>query len=334
MRVAITTGDPAGIGPEISLRALLQPSSVAAKGATVALIGHLPTLERCARQLGLEVFFEAVDGESWSGATLAAGAAGRISVVDTPTPGIDTVRPGEVSAAGGRGAHAYVMRACAMAEAGLIDAIVTAPIHKEALRAAGVSQVGHTEILAEAFGAPAPLTLFVTGRLRIFFYTRHLSLRQAVDAVQVAPLLRFIHAVDQALRQRGLAAPRLGMAALNPHASDGGLFGREEGEVIIPAVQAAQAAGVDVSEPIGADSVFHMAKEGRFDAVLSLYHDQGHIAAKTLDFHGTITATLGLPVLRTSVDHGTAMDIAWRGVANAQGMRAAIDAAVNGLLLG
>jgi 4-hydroxythreonine-4-phosphate dehydrogenase len=164
--------------------------------------------------------------------------------------------------------------------------------------------------------------------MRIFFLSRHLSLKQAIEYITADRVCDFIRSVDAAMRDFGFASPKIGLAALNPHASDGGQFGSEEADHLIPAARRARAAGIDVTDPIGADSVFNMALEGKFDCVISLYHDQGHIAAKTRDFHGTVTATLALPVLRTSVDHGTAFDIAGKGTANPINMKMAILAAV------
>ena len=163
--------------------------------------------------------------------------------------------------------------------------------------------------------------------MRIFFLSRHLSLREAVDYITEERLLAMIRRVDSAMRDLGFREPRIAVAALNPHASDGGQFGDEEARIISPAISRASSEGIAVIGPIGADSVFHQALEGRHDCVISLYHDQGHIAAKTRDFFRTVTATLGLPVLRTSVDHGTAFDIAWQGKANPVSMEAAILAA-------
>ena len=172
------------------------------------------------------------------------------------------------------------------------------------------------------------MTMFQTGRLRIFFATRHLAFKDIAANLTVDKLLESIRSASFYLKKFGIPAPALAVAALNPHGSDGGLMGDEEIRIIRPAIELAQRELVDVRGPVPADSVFHLAREGMFDGVLSLYHDQGHIAAKTLDFHGTISMTLGLPFLRTSVDHGTAFDIAGRGVASEAGMIAAIDAAV------
>ena len=306
-RIAITMGDPAGIGPEIVLGAA-QDEEVRRRCEPV-VVGHMDTLRRCAEAVGRPL----PDCE----------------IVSVETPGIERVKPGVISAEAGLAADAYIRKACDLALSGEIDAICTAPINKESLRLAGVKGTGHTEMLAEYLGASEPLTLFITGNLRIFFLSRHLSLRRAIDYITKERVLALIHRVDTAMRDLGYDKPRIGLAALNPHASDGGQFGDEETVHLAPAVTEARAAGIDVTGPIGADSIFAQALEGRFDCAISLYHDQGHIAAKTRDFFGTVTATLGLPVLRTSVDHGTAMDIAWQGKANDESMRAAILAGVD-----
>ena len=304
-RIAITMGDPAGIGAEIVLGAA-QDEEVRRRCEPI-VVGHMDTLRRCAEAVGRPL----PDCE----------------IVGVETPGIERVKPGVISAEAGLAADAYIRKSCDLALSGEIDAICTAPINKESLRLAGVKGTGHTEMLAEYLGAFEPLTLFITGNLRIFFLSRHLSLRRAIDYITKERVLTLIHRVDAAMRDLGFDKPRIGLAALNPHASDGGQFGDEEAVHLAPAVAEARAAGIDVIGPIGADSIFAQALEGRFDCVISLYHDQGHIAAKTRDFFGTVTATLGLPVLRTSVDHGTAMDIAWQGKANDASMRAAILAA-------
>jgi 4-hydroxythreonine-4-phosphate dehydrogenase len=252
-----------------------------------------------------------------------------VAVVDVPAPGLEALRVGEVQAACGAAGDAFIRKACELGLAGEIDAISTAPLNKESLRAAGVPHIGHTEMLADYLGAPDPLTLFILDRMRIFFLSRHLSLRQAIDYITEPHMRAMIRRVHAAMRDFGFRAPTIAVAGLNPHASDGGLFGDEEATHISPAIAAARAEGIDVVGPIGADSVFHQALEGQYDCVISLYHDQGHIASKTRDFYRTVTATLGLPVLRTSVDHGTAFDIAWQGKASSVSMEAAIRAAAD-----
>lgn len=306
-RVAVTMGDPAGVGPEICLRALAAP---ALRGvAEFTLVGSRAVLERCAAAVGLDL--------------------PDVAVADAAPGGLGGALPGVVSAEAGRAAYASVRYACAMGRDRAIEAIVTAPVNKESLRAAGCALIGHTEILADEFGVADPLTMFLTGPLRVFFLTRHLSLRRAIDAITQERVLAMLRLVDREMRALGFLDPHIAVAALNPHASDGGQFGDEEARELAPAVEAAQAEGIRAAGPIPADSVFHQGLEGVWDCVLSLYHDQGHIATKTRDFFGTVTATLGLPVLRTSVDHGTAYDIAWQGTANESSMVRAIQAALD-----
>lgn len=319
--IGITMGDPAGVGPEIVLGAL-QENEVYRQCVPV-VIGDAGILRKVSEASGVKC----ADINVIDNPRDAKGAVGTIDVVQVDVEGIDTLRPGEISDVAGRAAEAYIRKACDLGLENKIDAISTTPINKESLRAAGVSHIGHTEMLATYLDAPNPLTLFITERMRIFFLSRHLSLRQAVDYVTEERVYDFIRRVYDAMLDFGFENPSIGLAALNPHASDGGQFGDEEEKHLIPAAKKAQADGINVTLPIGADSVFNMALEGTFDCVVSLYHDQGHIAAKTRDFYGTVTATLCLPVLRTSVDHGTALDIAWQGKANPVSMKAAILAA-------
>jgi len=319
--IGITLGDPAGIGPEIVLGAL--SDGEVHERCVPVVIGYAGVLRRCSIASGVSAG-EIVTIES---PKAALGVKGKVEVVHVETDGMQDICPGIVSADAGTAADAFVKRACELGLGGEISAITTAPINKEALRLAGVPHIGHTEMLAAYLDSPNPLTLFVTDNMRIFFLSRHLSLREAIDYISAERVYDFIRRVHSAMTDLGVAKPRIGLAALNPHASDGGQFGTEEREHLIPAAARAREQGIDVSDPMGADSIFNMALEGRFDCVISLYHDQGHIAAKTRDFHGTVTATLGLPVLRTSVDHGTAFDIAWKGIANPISMKLAILAA-------
>ncbi len=299
-RIALSAGDPAGIGPEITLAAAADPGVRAVCRPVV--VGDPAVLERCAR---------ALDRPLPEDVPVVAAGVG------------EDFTPGEVSAGAGRAAAAIVLRACELGASGEVDAIATGPIHKGALRAAGVPHIGHTEILGHFFGVAEPLTVFITEKMRIFFFSRHLSLRDAIDAISESAVAGFVTRVHEELLALGFATPRIGLAALNPHAGDGAQFGDEEILHLLPAAARCRAAGVEVTDPLPADTIFHLALEGRFDGVVSLYHDQGHIAAKTRDFHGTVSATLGLPALRTSVDHGTAHDIAWQGKADPRGMIAA-----------
>lgn len=338
--IGITLGDPAGIGPEIVIGAL-KDGEVYDRCVPV-VIGDADVLRRCSTASGVSAG-EIVTIESPSA---ASGVKGKVEIVHVETPGMQGIRPGTLSADAGAAADAFVRRACELGLAGEIDAITTTPINKEALRLAGVPHIGHTEMLAAylqrkgglsqsgsgvdcpLFRGESPLTLFITQNMRIFFLSRHFSLRDAIDNITAERVYDFIHRVHSAMTDFGFEKPRIGLAALNPHASDGGQFGTEERDHLIPAATRAREEGINVTDPIGADSVFNMALENKLDCVISLYHDQGHIAAKTRDFHGTVTATLGLPVLRTSVDHGTAFDIAWKGIANPISMKMAIFAAV------
>lgn len=236
---------------------------------------------------------------------------------------------GKVSPEGGD--HAFQIlqtcsRCCLRGEAA---GLVTGPINKESLELAGHGGLGHTELLARLAGVASVETVFFLEEFRIFFLSRHVSLREALREIRKEKILAALERMDRAMKETGIKRPRLGVPGLNPHCGDGGLFGREEADEIRPAVLAAQAQGMDVQGPVGADSIFHMGYEREFDAVLALYHDQGHIAAKTRNFYGTVTQTLGLPYIRTSVDHGTGLDIAWQGAANPESMILAVRLAVD-----
>ncbi len=315
--IGVTMGDPAGIGPEIIAKALAGPELYETSRPLV--VGDLGTIARTARDLALPVAVAAV-AEPRGGRY----AHGTIDVLDLANVNPGTLRMGVIQPDAGRAAGQAIERAIRLAQAGEIDAIATAPLNKEALWAAGYPYPGHTEMLAELTQSRESLTMFVIGALRIFFLTRHLSLRDAIDQVTRKRIAETLGVMAQVLAGLGLAAPRIVVAALNPHAGEGGKMGQEEIVEITPGIEDARRAGLDVSGPIPADSVFHLAADGRFDAVLSLYHDQGHVAAKMSDFYKTVSVTTGLPFVRTSVDHGTAFDIAGKGVASAVSMVEAI----------
>lgn len=300
-RIAITLGDPAGIGPEIVLKALGHQELLEA--CEVTIVGSKAVLEKQAQQFGLE-------------AALKSSAA---TVLDCGDLAPGTFAMGKVSKVCGLASYDYLARACELGRAEQIDAIVTAPVHKEAWRAAKVPYIGHTEALSGFLDAKSE-TLFVTGDLRIFFLTRHLSLTEAIQSLSAERLLELLRHANEALQWLGIAKPRIAVAALNPHAGDGGLFGDEEPRVLAPGVEAAKKEEILAFGPLPADSVFHQCAEGQYDAVISLFHDQGHIAAKMKSFHGTVSVTTGLPILRTSVDHGTAFDIAGLNKANPESM--------------
>ncbi|MEU6040669.1 4-hydroxythreonine-4-phosphate dehydrogenase PdxA [Actinomadura sp. NPDC047616] len=320
--LAVTLGDPAGIGPEITARTLADPASVrAARGLAV---GDAAVLDRAARVCGLDVEINAVSDPGQ-----ARFAEGVIDVLDLGIAGAD-LEWGKVDATAGRAAIAAIETATRLALDGAADAIVTAPINKEAIWAAGSKHLGHTEMLGELTGSTRHNTMFVVRGLKIFFTTRHMSLRDALDRLSARVVEEAIGEAYTALRVFGDddRAPRLAVAAVNPHGGENGNFGDEEIVSIAPAVEAARAAGLDVTGPVPADSVFHQGLQGRYDGVLSQFHDQGHIPAKTVDFDGTVSVTVGLPILRTSVDHGTAFDIAGTGTASPGTMAAAFRTAV------
>ena len=307
--IGITLGDPAGVGPEIVAKSLPDPRITDVCRPLV--IGDHSVLAHAIQLCGINVELHVVD-EPCSGRYVP----GTIDLLNLHNVDMQQLRIGEVQAMAGRAAYQYIAKAVELALAGEIEAIATTPINKESLRAAGVRQVGHTEIMQELSGSDELLTMFEVQGLRTFFLSRHVSLRQACDLVSKDNLLAFIVRCSDALERLGVHEGIMAMAGLNPHCGEHGLFGDEEVEHVIPAVEEAKARGYRVTGPIGADSVFHQALMGRYSVVLSLYHDQGHIATKTLNFERTISLTIGMPFLRTSVDHGTALDIAGKGVAN------------------
>jgi 4-phospho-D-threonate 3-dehydrogenase / 4-phospho-D-erythronate 3-dehydrogenase len=298
-RLIVSAGDPAGIGPEVTVRALARPEVRAA--AEIAVAGDPEDLRRTAERLGLPA------PERVEPAGDASGAA-----------------PGRLSAAGGAAAVAAIRRAVELIQAGAYDGLVTAPINKEALRLAGFAWPGHTEMLADLTGASEVRMLLVAGPLRVVHVSTHRSLRSAIEAATRGRVLRTIEMGAAGARRLGLERPRVAVAGLNPHAGEGGLFGDEEQREIGPAVADARAAGIDASGPWPPDTLFWRASRGEFDLVVAMYHDQGHIPVKLGGFDEGVNVTLGLPFPRASVDHGTAFDIAGRGVARWQSMAAAI----------
>jgi 4-hydroxythreonine-4-phosphate dehydrogenase len=311
--IAVTLGDPAGVGPEILVRALAEPQ--VERVARCLVYGDARVVDKAVREAGLGLVVRAIRRSDE-----ACYAPGTIEVIDLANADPASFEPGKVQARCGLAAWQYIEASAQAALRGEVDAVNTAPINKESIQAAAIPHIGHTEMLAALTGTHDPLTMFETLGLRVFFLSRHVSLRQSCDLVTRERLLDYIERCHQALAQLGLAGGELAVAGLNPHCGEHGLFGDEEVREIAPAVAEARARGFQVAGPIGPDSVFHQAMTGRYTAVLALYHDQGHIATKTLDFDRTVSLTLGLPFLRVSVDHGTAFDIAWQGKVSAAGM--------------
>ena len=293
-RLALTVGDPAGIGPEIALKAL---SSKERPEADWVLYGPRTSLEDRAARFGLA-------GPEALGCRVVDAGGGPFTL-------------GRISAEAGRAAAGAVLTAARDALAGGVDALVTAPLHKEALRAAGHPWPGHTEMLAEIAGVSDVAMMFVGGGLRVALLTIHQSLRSVPDAITPEGVRRVVRLVHRELPRFGAARRRIAVCGVNPHAGEGGLFGEEDALVLRPAVEALVAEGLDVSGPLPADTVFVRAARGEFDAVIAAYHDQGLVPVKLLAFGRAVNVTLGLPFVRTSVDHGTAFDIAEAGTADA-----------------
>ncbi|HDQ15226.1 MAG TPA: 4-hydroxythreonine-4-phosphate dehydrogenase PdxA [Sediminispirochaeta sp.] len=318
--VAISTGDPAGVGPEITLKSFLS-ERVAGLG-TAVVVGDYAVLEAVRDKLAIPVRLQRLESVHEVGAE-----KGTVPVLDVGViRHAAELEVGRVSALAGRASVEYVRRAVDLCLTGEASGLVTGPINKEALREGRQDYIGHTEMISQMSNGKKGITMFQVDRMKIFFHSRHLSLRRAIEAIDRESVLESLILADRCLGSIGYLVPKLALAALNPHASDGGLFGDEEERCLIPARRQAVDRGLRVAGPIPADSVFAQALEGRYDAVLSLYHDQGHVAAKTYDFFRTVSVTFGYPFLRTSVDHGTALDIAWRGVANPVSMEEAIAA--------
>jgi 4-hydroxythreonine-4-phosphate dehydrogenase len=318
--IAITPGDPCGVGPEIVLKSLVQHSEVSRLCHPV-VIGSSDILKQA-----MQVLNVAYPVHTITSIDQMDTSAELINCFETNVQ-TDSPEFGKVSAAGGAHAFASIEIAIKLGLDKKVDAVATAPINKVALKKAGVAYLDHTEILTKLTNSSDTMTLFVTGDLRVFFYSRHIQFREISASLNIPDLVHAMTRCIEYLKIMGIENPSLALAALNPHGGEYGMFGDEETDILAPAVAKAVEQGLHAHGPIPADSVFHLSKEGHYDAVLSLYHDQGHIATKTLDFHRTVALTMGLPFLRTSVDHGTAFDIAGSGQASEISMVEAIKAA-------
>jgi 4-hydroxythreonine-4-phosphate dehydrogenase len=306
-RLLITMGDVAGVGPEIiaagwrDLHAHCRP----------IVIGDPAWLRRAAQWVGVPLEIVAIRHPAEVAPTLAFAPCLPATKAD-----LNAVEPGRVSAPAGRAAYDYLCAAIDLTLAGEADGIVTAPLHKEGLHAAGIRHPGHTEILAERCGVRQFAMVLYQDGLAVAHVTLHMALRDVFAHLSTAAVVDKARLLDGLLRRLLGRPPRIGVAALNPHASDGGLFGDEEATMIRPAVEAARAAGIDASGPWPSDTLFVRARKGDFDGIVAMYHDQGHIALKLLGGLRAVNISAGLPLVRTSVAHGTAYDIAGRGIAD------------------
>ena len=320
--IAIPMGDPAGIGPEIVLKTVADEETQ--RTARCIVVGSRKVFEYAMNypgspRLEINVVKTPEDGKYDPGV---------LNLIDLDNIDMAQFRVGEVNGMCGRAAYEYIAKSIELANARIVDAVSTTPINKESLRKGGVNFIGHTEIFSALTHTDDPLTLFEVNNLRVFFLSRHVSLRKACDMVTKDRIIDYVIRCTDALRKLGVTEGTMAIAGLNPHSGEHGLFGDEEVKEVFPAVEEPQKRGYKVAGPIGADSVFSQALHGKYNSVLSLYHDQGHIATKTLDFERTISITAGMPILRTSVDHGTAFDIAGKGIASAVSMKEAVRLAV------
>ena len=306
-RIGITMGDPAGIGPEVVCKALAaMPED---ERAATLVIGDRVFMERAARLVKADDLF--------------AGPGG-VRLVDVDAPNRDAILPGVLSPDAGEAAYRCVKKAVEMAQAHEIDVIVTASLNKAALRAAGYPHNGHAGLLAHFTGVKRSYAVLACPQLTVIHVSTHVALARAPESCRVERILETIRAGHAHMLSAGVAHPRIAVAGLNPHCGEGGLYGSEDDEQVAPAVAAARAEGMDVTGPVPGDIVFMLAVDGKYDLVVAQFHDQGHIPAKLIGRHETVNVTAGLPILRTSVDHGTAFDIAWKGIADPRNMQAAI----------
>lgn len=309
--VAITMGDPAGVGPEVIMGALAALSPEERRG--IVVVGSRAVLERAGKVVGSE---------------LSVGLRGQsgnhgVIVEEVDVPGL-RAEFGQLDPSCGEAAFRYIERAVRLTEAGDMAGIVTAPINKEALNKAGHKYDGHTGMLAALTGSRASFMLLASPRLKAIHVSTHVSLRDAIGRATTERVLATIQAGDAHLKRVGYDRPRIAVAGINPHCGENGLFGTEDVDCIAPAVEQARALGIDVQGPISADTVYFRAYNGAFDLVVAQYHDQGHIPMKLVAFDTTVNVSLGLPIDRTSVDHGTAFDIAGTGKADHGNMLEAI----------
>ena len=312
-------GDAAGVGPELCLRLLREPEALEA--AVPLVFGDAALLRRVARACGLPEPGRVVAVEEFQQGAAPEGPA----VVDFANLDAGAVRPGQVQPECGRAAYQYIEAAVKAALEGRVAAIATAPINKEALRAAGVPYPGHTEMLAALTGSRRVCMMLASEELTVSMVTGHIGLNRVPGSLSVERVRETIELTAGAVERFQGRAPRLGVCGLNPHAGEHGLFGdREEERFIEPAIRAAREAGIDVEGPVPPDTAFVPERRRRWDAIVCMYHDQGHIPFKMLAFDTGVNITLGLPLVRVSVDHGTAFDIAWRGRARVRSMIEAV----------
>ncbi|RIQ16168.1 4-hydroxythreonine-4-phosphate dehydrogenase PdxA [Bordetella avium] len=316
--LGFTMGDAAGIGPEIIVKAF-----AAGLRAPAIVFGDYGWMQAAAQRWGTALKVRRIEDPRE-----ASGLPGRIEVVQAGAPLPADLPMGRVSAQAGQGAYDYLCQAIDAAMAGKIRAIVTAPLNKHSMHLADIDQPGHTEILAQRSGTEHYAMMLANDELRVLLATIHIALSEVPARITPEAELRAIRLAERACRQMGITQPRVAVAGLNPHAGEDGKFGREDLDIIAPAIAQARAEGIDASGPWPGDTIFMRARRGEFDIVVAQYHDQGLIPVKYLGIDHGVNITVGLPFVRTSVDHGTAFDIAGQGIADARSLVAAFDLAV------
>jgi 4-hydroxythreonine-4-phosphate dehydrogenase len=318
----VTLGDPAGVGPEVTIKGVVEESKN--ERVIPVVVGDIRVVEAAVRNWA----------PGWSVGVVesprdAVGTPTTIRVLDIANCDPEKFEIGEVAAYTGNAAYEYVVRAAELCLAGDADGIVTAPLNKQAMVMAGHDFDGHTGLLAHLCGVDTQYMILGSPKLRVIHLTTHLSLVDALKRVKTDRIVLCARAANDHAKQLGFAAPRIAVCGVNPHSGDGGLFGVEEAEEIAPAVELLRAEGIDADGPVSPDSAYRIAHDGGYDIVVAMYHDQGHIPMKLVGFSDGVNVTVGLPIIRTSVDHGTAFDIAWQGKADHANMVSAIDYAYN-----
>jgi 4-hydroxythreonine-4-phosphate dehydrogenase len=311
--VIITMGDPNGVGPEI----LLSYAQVVTDFSRIAVVGDLSVLELCRKKLGFKHSIHVMG-------SMTDLSGDKLNLWDMKLLGSQDITPGEESEIAGKAAREYIVEAANLCLSGKAEGMVTLPVNKGAIRMSDPDFTGHTELIAQICGVEDYTMMLYSEKLAVSHVSTHCSLLTAIKSLNGERVKTVVRLTDQALTRSG-KSPRIAVAGLNPHAGEGGAFGREEIDILSPAIIELQQEGINVTGPEPPDTVFHNTLKGRFDGVVALYHDQGHIAMKTLDFDGGVNVTLGLPFMRSSVDHGTAYDIAWQGKASIKSFSLAMD---------
>ncbi len=319
--IAVTMGDPAGIGPEIIIKSLAEGEL---SGASAVVVGCVQTMRRI---LALNIV-PAVELNVIDKPADAVFTPGVINIIDEPLEDPQALKPGVVQAQAGDLAYRCIQKATALAMAGEVHAIATAPLNKEALHSAGHLYPGHTELLAKLTNSRDYAMVLYTDKLKVIHVSTHIALRKFLDTLNRDRVETVIEMADVFLKRVGFSHPRIAVAGVNPHAGENGLFGDEEITIVSPSVEAMKAKGIDVYGPCPPDTVYLQAYEGQYDMVVAMYHDQGHIPLKLLGFYDGVNITAGLPFIRTSADHGTAFDIAWTGKAKCESMAISIQLAM------